>query len=57
MTEAKNNALVQVLRQLGLEKSDILMVHSNVSRLLKLPLQTNRRLQFLQLPLLRRQVL
>ncbi len=39
-------ALVESLEKAGVRKSDILMVHSNVSRLLKLPLQTNERLRF-----------
>jgi aminoglycoside 3-N-acetyltransferase len=47
VSEAKRKALIESLHKLGIGKGDIVMVHSDVSRFLKLPLQTNQRLKFL----------
>jgi aminoglycoside 3-N-acetyltransferase len=47
MLEAKTKAFVELLESLGVGKSDIIMLHSNVSRLMKLPLDTKEKLRFL----------
>lgn len=47
MTNAKGKALIDCLRGLGVEKSDIVMVHSDVSRLTKIPLDSARPLRLL----------
>ncbi len=47
MIDEKTKALVDLLERLGVGRSDIIMLHSNVSRLMKLPLDTKEKLRFL----------